>query len=157
MLIERDVGKDIVCTWKVLWTDNRCQCSTELLAEFELRHGAQCRQCICGITADSTKGLCTRQGQRDTTLSVFQPLDGVLLKFTLDYVCESIPILSTFGSRVAVLRGMDNEKLQIVVFNTASRALLKTRATTSNTAFQADYKNTLHWHNDVTLWWLAVE
>ena len=145
-------------TWKVQWTNDGWKC-TKLLARFQINgllHGV-------GITSDATIGLGTVRTAFNTELYVFRPLDGTSrTRIPLNYYCVLHPLLSTRGTSVAVLRRDTSENLNIEVFDTASGALLRTSAVLfcqnllSHTAFVVR-ETTLHWHNDVTLRWLAVE
>jgi len=146
-------------TWKVQWTNHRWEC-TKVLAQFQING----LRCSFDVTSDATIGLGTVHTAFTTTLYVFLPLDGALLRqIHLNYPCSSNknPILSTSGSHVAVLLRSMNGNNKIQVFDTASGALLRTRDVQhwpnfERTAF-VEYESTLHWHNDVTLRWLAVE
>jgi hypothetical protein len=150
--------KNTLDTWKVQWTNDGWKC-TKPLARFQINgllHGV-------GITSDATIGLGTVRTAFTTELYVFRPLDGTLrTHIPLNYYCVLHPLLSTRGTSVAVLRRDTSENLNIDVFDTASGALLRTSAVLfcqkllSHTAFVVR-ETTLHWHNDVTLRWLAVE
>ena len=157
LLWMKDSTEHTLGTWKVRWTNHRWEC-TEVLAQFKIDG----LHCSFDITSDATIGLGTVRKAVGTTLYVFRPLDGTLLReIILNYPCSSNPILSTFGTHVAVLRRTMNQNLNIEVFVTASGTLLRTRAVPhwpnfEHTAF-VEYATTLHWYNDVTLRWLAVE
>ena len=155
----KDSTKRTISTWKVRWTNHRWEC-TEVLAQFQI--DGLC--CSFDVTSDATIGLGTVHTAFTTTLYVFRPLNGALLRqIQLNYPCSSDPnpILSTSGSHVAVLLRSMNGNNKMEVLHTASGALLRTRAVQhwpnfERTAF-VEYESTLHWHNDVTLRWLAVE
>ena len=146
-------------TWKVQWTNDRWKC-TKPLARFQIN--GLC--CSFDVTSDATIGLGTVRKASTTELYVFRPLNGAFMRqINLNYPCSSDPnpILSTFGSHVAVLLRSMKGNNKIEVFDTASGALLRTRDVQhwpnfERTAF-VEYESTLHWHNDVTLRWLAVE